>query len=55
MADSVLDVVTQLGKGLVIAVGLEDGIVAEPLATTSFADNLAIDDTFELMDLTLLY
>ena len=55
MADGVLDVVTQLGKGLVIAVGLKDGIVAEPLATTTLTDNLAIDDTLELMDLALLY
>ena len=55
MADLVLHLDTQFGKRLVVAVGLENGIVAETFATTTFADNLTRDDALELMYRSLLY
>ena len=50
MTDAVLDVSTQFSKGLVVAVRLEDGVVAEALPSPTLLDNLAVDDAFELMD-----
>ena len=53
MTDLVLDVCAQLGKGLAIAVGLEDGIVAEALTASTLTDNLAVHDTFEGRNLAI--
>ena len=50
MADLVLDIHSQLSKSLVVALRLEDRIVAEALPSPTLSDNLAIDDSFELMD-----
>ena len=43
----VLDVGAQFGKGLVVAVGTEDGVVAEALCPTPLAGDLAIDNAFK--------
>jgi hypothetical protein len=51
MADMVLDVHTQFGEGLIVAVRLEDGIIAEALPSPALSDDLTFDDTFELMNL----
>ena len=51
MADVVLDVHTKFSEGLVIAVRLEDGIVAETLPSLALTDNLTIDDALKLMDI----
>ena len=53
VADLVLDVKSKFCECLVIAVGLEDGVVAEALPSPAFADDLSVDDAFELMDLPL--
>jgi hypothetical protein len=50
MADMVFDIHTQFGKGLVVAVRLENRIIAEALSASALPDNLTLDDTFELMD-----
>ena len=50
MTDAVLDVGTQFGKGLVIAIWLEDGVVAEALPSPTLSDDFTIDDTLELMN-----
>ena len=55
MADLVLHPYTQLSKSLVIAIGLEDGVIAEALASPPLSDNLSVDDALELMDLSFLY
>ena len=47
MADVVLDFQSQLGKRLVVAVGLEDGVVAETFTTPAFTDDLPFDDSLE--------
>ena len=49
VADAVLDVGTQLGKRLVVAVGLEDGVVAEALGTALLACYHAVDDALEAL------
>jgi hypothetical protein len=51
MTDMVLDIHTQFGKGLVVAIRLEDGIVAETLSSPTLSDNLTLDDSLELVDL----
>jgi hypothetical protein len=47
MTDLVLDLGTQLGKSLVVAIGTEDGIVAEALCPTPLTGNLALDNALE--------
>ena len=49
MADVVLDFHTQFGEGLVVAVRLEDRVIAEALPSSTLSDNLTIDDTLKLM------
>ena len=51
MADAVLDIHSQLSERLVVAIWLEDGIIAEALPSPTLSDNLAFDDTLELVDL----
>ena len=51
MADAVLDIHSQLSKRLVVAVWLEDRIIAEALSSPTLADDLTFDDTLELVDL----
>ena len=51
MADMVLDVHTQLSECFVVAVRLEDGIVAEALPSPTLSDDLTLDDSLELVDL----
>ena len=50
MAYLVLYLIAQFGKGLVVAVGTEDGIVAEAPYPTPFAGYLAFDDTLKEVD-----
>ena len=47
----VLNVHAEFSKGLIVAVRLEDGVVAEALSSPALPDNLTLYDTFELMDL----
>ena len=49
MADVVLDFHTQLSEGLIVAVRLEDRVIAEALASSAFSDDLTLDDTLKLM------
>jgi hypothetical protein len=51
MTDTVFDIHTQLGKSLIVAVGLEDRIVAEAFPSPTLSDNLTFDDSLELVDL----
>jgi hypothetical protein len=51
VADVVLDIHTQFCEGLVVAIGLEDGIIAEALPSPPLSDDLTIDDTLKLVDL----
>jgi hypothetical protein len=51
MADLVLDIQPQFCKSLVIAVRLENGIIAEALPSSTLSDNLTFNDTFELVNL----
>ena len=51
MADVILDVHPQLSEGLVVAIRLEDRIVAEALSSPTLSDDLTLDNTFELMDI----
>ena len=53
VADLVLYTHTHLGKGLIVTLGLEDGVVAEALPSPTLLGNLAIDDTFEGGDLSV--
>ena len=47
MADAVLDVVAQFGKGLLVAFGFEDGVVAEALPSPTLADDVPFHDAFK--------
>ena len=51
VADMVLDLHTEFCEGLIVAVRLEDGIIAEALPSPVLTDDLTLYDTFELMDL----
>ena len=51
MADMVLNLHTQLSECLVVAIRLEDGVVAEALSSPTLSDDLAFDDSFEFVDL----
>lgn len=46
VADGVLDVVAQFGKGLVVAFGLENGVVAEAFASPALVYDGAVDNAF---------
>ena len=50
----VFDVHSQFGKGGVVAVGLEDGVVAESLAAVPLARDLSGDNAFKLVAGSLL-
>ena len=49
MADGVFYFVAQLGKGLVVAIGLEDGVVAEALGAPLLLGDLAVATAFEVI------
>ena len=49
MADLVLDSLSQLGKGLVVALRLEDGVIAEAPYPTPLMGDLSVDNAFEQM------
>ena len=49
VADAVLDVCAKFGKSLVVAVGAEDGVIAESFAAAALMSNLTVDDTFKQM------
>ena len=51
MADVVLDVHTKFSEGLVIAVRLEDGVVAEALSSPALSDDFTLNDALKLMDI----
>ena len=51
MADMVFDLHTEFGEGLVVAIGLKDGIIAEALPSLALTDDLTIDDALKLMDI----
>ena len=51
VADMVLDLHTEFCEGLIVAVRLEDGIIAEALPSPVLTDDLTIDDTLKLMDI----
>ena len=51
MADVVFDLHTEFGEGLVVAIGLKDGIIAEALPSLALTDDLTIDDALKLMDI----
>ena len=48
MADAVLDVCAQFGKSLVVAVGAEDGVIAESFAAAALMSNLTVDGNASL-------
>lgn len=50
MADAVLDFLTQLSKTLVISFRNEDWVVAEAFGTMLLGGDMAVYDTFELVD-----
>ena len=47
VAYGVFHFVAQFGKGLVVTVGLEDGVVAEALGTTLLLGDLSVATAFE--------
>ena len=47
VADLVLHLHTQLCEGAVVAVRLEDGVIAKSLVAASFGSDDAVDDAFE--------
>ena len=50
MADMVLDVHTQFCEGLVVAIRLEDGVIAEALFSPTLSDDFTFYDSLELVD-----
>ena len=50
MADAVLDFLTQLSKTLVIFFRNEDWVVAEAFGTMLLGGDIAVYDTFELVN-----
>ena len=55
MRDGVLDVVAQLGKSLIVAIGLEDGIVAETFCPTLLTGEGTVDRALEQTHLGLRF
>ena len=55
MADTVFDIHAQLSESLVIAIRLEDGIVAEALSSPTLFYDFTIDDAFEKDFLSINY
>ena len=53
VADGVFHFVAQLGKGLVVAIGLEDGVVAEALGAPLLLGDLAVATAFEIIGFTI--
>ena len=51
MADTVLDLATQLGKGVLIALGHKDGVVAKATLATALLNDGATDNAFEKVTL----
>ena len=47
MGDAVFDFQTQLCEGLIISVGLEDGIITKSLLSSFLTDNLSLDDSLK--------
>ena len=47
MADTVLDLATQLGKGVLIAFRNEDGVIAKTSLTTAFLNDSSAYYTFK--------
>ena len=50
MTDMVLDVHTQFCEGLVVAIRLEDGVIAEALSSPTLSDDFTFYDSLELVD-----
>ena len=50
MADVVLDIHSQFSERFVVAIRLENGIVAKTLPSPTLSDNLTFDDSLEFVD-----